>query len=82
LTLLWALLATLAGAAGVRYLFRLRSGGPTSGTPRVDDEAIRRILETGSLPSGRDEPLDMEEAARAEEEFWSESWDEPEEYHR
>jgi hypothetical protein len=48
----------------------------------VDDDALRRILETGSLPGEDDDPLDMDAAARAEEEFWRESWDEPEEYSR
>lgn len=80
--MLWGLFALLAGAAGIRHLARLRATRPQSGTPRVDDEAIRRILETGTLPTGRDEPLDMDEAARAEEEFWSQPWDEPEEYQR
>jgi hypothetical protein len=53
----------------------------------VDDDALRRIMEHGTLSTGRydeddDEPLDPEKAARAEEEFWAESWDEPEEYSR
>jgi len=81
-TLIWALLAALLGAAGVRHLARLRSGRAPRGGPRVDDEAVRRIIETGSLPRVDDEPLDMEEAARAEEEFWDQHWDEPEEYQR
>ena len=48
----------------------------------VDDAAIDRILREGTLTAGDDEPLDDEEIARAEEEFWEESWDEPEEYGR
>jgi hypothetical protein len=48
----------------------------------VDDDALRQLLETGSFEPDEDEPLDLDAAARAEEEFWSESWDEPEEYKR
>ncbi len=59
-----------------------RARVPRSGAgPRVDDDAVRRILHTGRLGAGDDDdaPLDMDEAARAEEEFFGESWDEPEE---
>lgn len=85
MTWLWISMAALAGVAGLRYLARLRSVRPPGGSPRVDDEALRRILEEGTLSTGEeedDEPLDLEAAARAEEEFWDESWDEPEEYPR
>lgn len=82
-TLLWVGLALLASAAGVRTLLRLRAGRAARGVPRVDDRALERILATGRLEDDRDEPLDVEAAQRAEEEFWSESsWDEPEEYGR
>jgi hypothetical protein len=75
-------LAALAALAGVRYLWRLRAGRESGGVPRVDDAALQRILATGSLPAEEPDALDMDAAARAEEEFWGESWDEPEEYHR
>jgi hypothetical protein len=78
----WSLLTILGCIAGVRHLARTRSASRFNGPPRVDDEALRQILETGSLESDEDEPLDMEAAARAEEDFWNESWDEPEEYSR
>lgn len=79
----WGFLTVLAGAAGVKYLGRLHSARRSGGAPAVDDDAIRRILEEGTLSTGDDdEPLDLEAAARAEEEFWAESWDEPEEYPR
>ena len=78
----WIFLALLAGLAGLRYLQRIRSARSSGAPPVVDDEALRRILEEGSLTTEEDEPLDLEEAARAEEEFWSQSWDEPEEYPR
>jgi len=79
---LWILFGALTGAAGLRYLARLRGSRSPGGTPVVDDEALRRILEEGTLGTDEDEPLDLDEAARAEEEFWAESWDEPEEYSR
>jgi hypothetical protein len=78
----WILVACLASIACFRHWRRMHSARGAGGAPHVDDEALRRILETGSLPGEDDEPLDMEAAARAEEEFWRESWDEPEEYSR
>lgn len=82
MTLFWTFLTVLAGAAGVRYLARLHAARASRGRV-VDDDAVRRILEEGTLTTDEDdEPLDLEEAARAEEEFWAESWDEPDEYPR
>jgi hypothetical protein len=80
MTWIWVLFGALAGIAGLRYRSRLRRGGASTGPPAVDDEALRRILEEGRITVEEDEPLDMDRAARAEEEFWSEPWDEPEEY--
>ena len=74
-------LAAIAAFAGVRYLVRLRSTHSGEPPPAVDDDAIRQILERGTLSTGP-EPLDMGEIARAEDDFWAESWDEPEEYPR
>jgi hypothetical protein len=44
--------------------------------PGLTDEDIRAIEKGGLV--GREEPLDLEEAAEEEERFWDESWDEPE----
>jgi hypothetical protein len=71
-------LAAIALVAGIRYLFRLRATGASEPPPTVDDDAIRQIMEKGTL-RGRDS-LDMDEISRAEEDFWAESWDEPEEH--
>lgn len=79
---IWLLFGVLAGMAGLRHRSRLRSARRSARPPRVDDDAIRRILEQGTLTSEDDEPLDLDEAKRAEEEFWRDSWDEPEEYGR
>jgi hypothetical protein len=73
-------LALIALVAGARYLARLRAARSPEPPPTVDDAAIRQILETGTLR--RSDRLDMQEISRAEEEFWAESWDEPEEYPR
>lgn len=83
MTWLWIALGVLAALAGVRYRHRLAAGRRTGGRPRVDDDAVRRIIEEGSIDAGGGddvEPLDLDEAARAEEEFWEESWDDPEEF--
>lgn len=82
MTWIWVGIALVVGALGLRLRARARPrGGADGAVPRVDDDALRRILRDGSLVSrGGDEPLDMDEAARAEEEFFGESWDEPEEY--
>lgn len=77
---LWLGLAVLVAGAGIARLLRMRDVR-RGADPTVDDDSIRRILEEGSLDAGDDEPLDLDEAARAEEEFWNEEWDEPDEYH-
>ncbi len=78
---IWALLGALVLIAGLRYRQRLRAMRRPRGEPTIDDEAIRHIIGTGKLPKKKaDSRIDMKEAARAEEEFWDESWDEPEEY--
>ncbi len=83
MTWIWIVFGALASVAGLRHRARLRSARRPGPPPPVDDAALRRILEVGSLPAGEEEdPLDPEEAARAEEEFWRDSWDEPEEFPR
>lgn len=78
---IWILLAVVVVLAGVRYRRRLGAcRRPDEFTP-VDDAAIRQILEQGRLGTrAPGDPLDMKAAAEAEEEFWEQSWDEPEEY--
>lgn len=74
------LLLVLVLAAAWRLRRRREQVRPR--TFRVDDSAIEQILARGTLTAPDDEPLDEDEIARAEEEFWQESWDEPEEYGR
>lgn len=48
--------------------------------PRLDDAAVEQIIARGVVHLEDAEPLDPEEIARAEEEFWeSEGWDPAEE---
>ncbi len=47
--------------------------------PQIDDDDVRRIVETGFLITVDPAPLDLEQIRREEEDFWGESWDEAEE---
>ena len=82
LTLFWILFLALASAltvaAGWSLYERRRRLKPAR--PVVDDEAIRRIVETGELHVEEDEPLNLEAIDDEEERFWSETWDEPEDW--
>ena len=71
---LWGLLAFLVLVAGLAYRLRIRE---EVGTGDLSDDQVRAIEERGSVRMD-DEPLDMDEIERAEDEFWEESWDEPE----
>jgi hypothetical protein len=75
-TLLWAALAVLGAVAGIRVYARRRRELESARTI-VDDEAVRRILETGVLTVEDDEPLDLDAIEAEEKRFWSEMWDEP-----
>lgn len=77
---IWIALAVLVAVVAVRRLLHRRARRNRGVV--IDDAAIDRILREGRLSAGDDEPLDEAEIARAEEEFWEESWDEPEEYGR
>lgn len=77
----WIALAVLLAIAGLRRwraVRDLRQDGR-----RIDDDSIRRIVDQGQLHlPDHDAPLDEDEIARAEAEFWAESWDEPEDFTR
>jgi hypothetical protein len=76
----WVALAILIVLVAIPRIRARRERRPRH--PVVDDAAIERILRHGTLSSGDDEPLDEQEIARAEQEFWEQSWDDPEEYGR
>ena len=75
---LWVALSALVVVAAVRLHLRRREL-QASVLPRLDDAAIEAIIETGQLAVD-DEPLDLREIDEREERFWSESWDEPDEW--
>jgi len=77
--LLFAFLVGLAAASGLRLRARLTRWRAKS-SPLVDDEAVRRIVEEGVFEAVEAEPLDLDEIADEERRFWSELWDEPEEW--
>lgn len=79
MSLFWVVLSVLVIVAAV--LIRLRIHEPPGGRgSALDDDAIRRIEETGRLRTGEAEPLDQEAIDEAERRFWEEEWDEPEEF--
>lgn len=77
---IWIGFAVLVLLVGIARLLTRRRRRPRG--PIVDDAAIERILAHGTLVTADDEPLDDDEIARAEAEFWEESWDEPDDYVR
>ena len=77
--LIWGLLAVLAVVGGVVVRRRLGTSLKNADSA-LDDDAVRRIVETGSLTLDEDPPLDMDEIEAEEERFWSETWDEPEDW--
>lgn len=80
MTLLWTLLGVLVVVAGLAYRIRIRAIRRQAWSGGIDDEGVRRILEEGRFSQEDAEKLDLKEIAEAEEEFWDESWDAPEEY--
>lgn len=74
----WGILTVLVIAAIILVNVRRRASFSRP-APRVDDAAVRAIVETGALSIEDDEPLDMREIEAEEERFWRETWDEPEE---
>lgn len=75
---IWAVLAILVLLAGLRYRQRLNETREDGGASGIDDAAIDRIIRNGTLATN--DELDLDAAAEAEDEFWSEYWDEPDEY--
>ncbi|MBI4410283.1 MAG: hypothetical protein HY561_11285 [Gemmatimonadetes bacterium] len=65
--------AALTVVAGLLLRRRLQ----TMRAARLSDDLIRQIEERGSIEV--DEPLDLDAIRAEEEQFWGETWDEPEE---
>lgn len=79
LALLSGFLVALVAVSGLRLRRRIRRRLDRS-VPVVDDGAIQQILERGTLVTDEDPPLDLREIDDEERRFWSERWDEPEEW--
>lgn len=77
--LLSGFLVAMVAVGGMRLRGLIRRPVGRS-VPRVDDDAVRRILEHGSLETDEDPPLDPGEIDEAERRFWSDRWEEPEEW--
>jgi hypothetical protein len=79
--LVWIGAVGLVLVAWVRLRARFRA--QVDKKPLVDDDAVRRILDTGVLVSEEDEPLDLRQVQEEERRFWreleGELWDEAEE---
>lgn len=75
----WVGLSALAFAAAVSLRVRLNQDADGVG-PVVDDEALRAIMDTGTLTTDEDEASDLREIDQEERRFWSEDWEEPEEW--
>ena len=78
LSVLWFLLGALFAYAWISMRRKIRKAIEVP-PPRIDEEDIRRIEEEGTLLTDDPEPLDLEQIGREEDEFWRETWDEPEE---
>ncbi len=72
---LFVVLAVLVAVAGWRVRHRLRDKARSG----VTDEIVHQIETLGRVDADDVEPLDLEQARAEEDEFWAQSWDEPEE---
>ncbi len=75
---LWFFLCALVGCAWISMRRKLKRSIEVP-PPRIDEGDIRRIEEEGVLFTDDPEPLDLKQISREEDEFWKETWDEPEE---
>jgi len=81
IALTFLLLVLLVAAGFVMALRRGRLKSPPQDGWLTDD-MVRQIMERGSLNARQvpEEALDLEQIAKEEERFWSESWEEPDHY--
>lgn len=77
--LIWFAFGALAVLGGLEVRRKARASRHEDHAS-LDDDAIQRIMETGAISVDEDPPLDMEEIEEEEERFWSERWDEPDEW--
>ncbi|MEX2527567.1 MAG: hypothetical protein WEA09_08005 [Gemmatimonadota bacterium] len=72
---LFLALALVVILGGWRAFKEAPRGGST-----LDDDAIRRIEGEGLFVPPHGEALDLDQIREEEEEFWEETWDEPEQF--
>ena len=72
---LFVALAVLVAVAGWRVRHRLRHRTRSG----VTDEIVHQIETLGRVDAEDVEPVDMERMRAEEDEFWAQTWDEPEE---
>jgi len=72
---LFVALAVLVALVGWRIRHRLRYQTRS----RVTDEIVRQIETVGRVDAEDVDPLDLERARAEEDEFWAQTWDQPEE---
>ncbi len=74
------LVAALLLSGGYTAFLRRRALRSPRQEGWLTDDMVRQIVERGTLTDGQvpERALDLEEIAREEERFWSETWDEPE----
>ncbi len=68
-------LAVLAAAVGWKVRHRLRRQTRSG----VTDEIVHQIETLGRVDAEDVEPVDLERARAEEDDFWAQTWDEPEE---
>jgi len=70
--LLWIGMGVLVLVAGILARRGERSRG------RLSDDLIRQIESTGRIDREDVDPIDVEDIQGHEDDFWSQTWDEPE----
>ena len=75
----WAFLGALVAYAWISMRLKIKRSIEVR-PPRLDELAIRRIEEEGALFTEDPEPLDLKQISREEDDFWKETWDEPDEF--
>lgn len=80
--LAFALVVAILAVAGVVRALRRRRLGSSPQSGWMTDEMVRQIIKVGALTDRQvpEEALDLEQIAKEEERFWSETWDEPDRY--
>ncbi|WP_419162537.1 hypothetical protein [Candidatus Palauibacter sp.] len=73
--ILFLALAVLVAVAGWEVRRRLRHQTRSG----VTDEVVHRIETLGRVDEEDIEPVDLEQVRAEEDEFWAQTWDEPEE---